>query len=673
MGASEFSDGDGESQDEDDMPDPETVPESAGGGEDNAESSADSTAGPSSRKRSRKGKERAETTRTSKSSAASQPVEEPSDGKVVFQNGVPVTRLPRKEGRVEVAALMEASPLEFRDPILVEDVLLGHVKPCRVIDPLGGVGGAGGVSKRLRAVLNESAHTHGEVRPVDVFTWFLPDRVVEHAVKATREHVDRHNAGNARPVDHIPAAEIRAWVGITIRMGLTRLGADDWFKIMKDPTAAIAMTPSRWWELKRFIKFTAPDDESNDALAKVKPFLGAFKEQCEAGYNPRREVSIDEMMLLFKGRHSGTTVMRNKPIPRGFKIWALCDAHTGYLYAFQEYLENVNLVEPVARSGALLGNYSETVSVVVHLCRTLREPYHHVDADNYFVSENAAIALAEQRMPHYITGTTKVNVIPKETRERIKVSEKTGTQSAKAKKDFAGTYRWISKEVPELASPDAKARLSDGLTIGGFFDSSPVYTTSSCLRADIFTRRVVKVARTKDVKRKGPSDAAFERTTVVPAPIHFYNRFMAGVDRHDQRRSYYPSHLKGVRWWHSFFYWYIDAAMANAHIVHSEIMREQNKEPLSAPVFRDMVSLGLIGNFTSNRRRQKRMTKGVASLPEIRHVGVGADHFPRKHEGKPRVCMWCAATMDTRPHRTKFECIQCNVPLCIDCFRPFHK
>ena len=46
---------------------------------------------------------------------------------------------------------------------------------------------------------------------------------------------------------------------------------------------------------------------------------------------PRTMVSIDGILVRFTGRSVHTTMMRGKPVPEGYKIFALCDA--GYVFA----------------------------------------------------------------------------------------------------------------------------------------------------------------------------------------------------------------------------------------------------------------------------------------------------------------------------------------------------
>ena len=49
-----------------------------------------------------------------------------------------------------------------------------------------------------------------------------------------------------------------------------------------------------------------------------------------------RQVSIDESMILFKGRSSLKLYNPMKPIKRGYKLWEMADMD-GYLFKFKVY------------------------------------------------------------------------------------------------------------------------------------------------------------------------------------------------------------------------------------------------------------------------------------------------------------------------------------------------
>ncbi len=50
-----------------------------------------------------------------------------------------------------------------------------------------------------------------------------------------------------------------------------------------------------------------------------------------------RQVSVDEAMVGFKGCLSMKQYYPMKPTKCGYKVWALSDANTGYMYNFAVY------------------------------------------------------------------------------------------------------------------------------------------------------------------------------------------------------------------------------------------------------------------------------------------------------------------------------------------------
>ena len=53
-------------------------------------------------------------------------------------------------------------------------------------------------------------------------------------------------------------------------------------------------------------------------------------------YNVSRKVSIDESMILYKGRHSIKQYNPMKPMKRGYKLWVRADMD-GYISKFDVY------------------------------------------------------------------------------------------------------------------------------------------------------------------------------------------------------------------------------------------------------------------------------------------------------------------------------------------------
>nr|CAH7717483.1 unnamed protein product [Callosobruchus chinensis] len=76
--------------------------------------------------------------------------------------------------------------------------------------------------------------------------------------------------------------------------------------------------------------------DNQDKLYKLRPFMDKVNETFEKLYQGTREVSVDESMILFKGRSSLKQYNPMKPIKRGYKLWCLAD-QKGYIMAYDVY------------------------------------------------------------------------------------------------------------------------------------------------------------------------------------------------------------------------------------------------------------------------------------------------------------------------------------------------
>lgn len=73
-----------------------------------------------------------------------------------------------------------------------------------------------------------------------------------------------------------------------------------------------------------------------DKLYKLRPLIDTMNKQFQKLYNLSREVSVDESVILFKGRSTLKQYNPMKPIKRGYKLWCLADKR-GYIANFDVY------------------------------------------------------------------------------------------------------------------------------------------------------------------------------------------------------------------------------------------------------------------------------------------------------------------------------------------------
>ena len=64
--------------------------------------------------------------------------------------------------------------------------------------------------------------------------------------------------------------------------------------------------------------------------------MDLIKERCLRNYVPAENLSYDESMIKYFGRHGCKQFMRNKPIRFGYKAWCL-NTSSGYLINFEVY------------------------------------------------------------------------------------------------------------------------------------------------------------------------------------------------------------------------------------------------------------------------------------------------------------------------------------------------
>jgi len=73
-------------------------------------------------------------------------------------------------------------------------------------------------------------------------------------------------------------------------------------------------------------------DPDFDKLYKIRPLLTFMNDKFACSAVQSSSQTIDESMILFKGRSSIRQYMLMKPIKRGYKVWVRCDSRTGFVY-----------------------------------------------------------------------------------------------------------------------------------------------------------------------------------------------------------------------------------------------------------------------------------------------------------------------------------------------------
>ena len=171
----------------------------------------------------------------------------------------------------------------------------------------------------------------------------------------------------------VTVPELEAFFGFMLLMGIVKLPSLHHYW-SQDPVfhylpVASRIPRTKFFDIAKYLHFAdngslAPSGTPEyDGIGKINPILNQIGERFRSIYDLHKEVSIDEALIPFKGRSAMKQYLPLKPIKRGFKVWMLADALTGYVSRLDVYKG-----KDKGKSEDALGE-----SVVKSLCQDIHE------------------------------------------------------------------------------------------------------------------------------------------------------------------------------------------------------------------------------------------------------------------------------------------------------------
>ena len=368
--------------------------------------------------------------------------------------------------------------------------------------------------------------------PVRLFNLFFDDEVISLLVKRTNSYA-RMEKGNVKYETN--ENEMRLFLAILLRSGYASMprrcmyweGRED----VANSFVPNAMARNRFDLLMQYLHFSSPSDKNDDdKMWKIRSFYKLINERCLHYAMYASDLSIDESMIPYFGRHNSKQRIANKPIRVGFKMWVLAES-TGYVINFDPY-EGAKGKAPTRSSPTTWGLGEK---VVLSLLEVLpKGKAYSVFIDNYFTSFRLLKHLKEN-------GIQATGTVNKKRLEKVPIMG-----AKKMEKETRGYYE-------RLTTTD------NSVTLVGWNDNRPVYIASN-----VFSSLPLKSVRRWD------KDSKQFINVNQPGLISKYNKGMGGVDRTDQNISTYRIGIRGKKWWWSLFVWTIDMAMQNAWLLYRQ-------------------------------------------------------------------------------------------------------
>ena len=342
--------------------------------------------------------------------------------------------------------------------------------------------------------------------PGVIFELLFNDTIKTLIVNETERYASQNNKQLK-----LTKEEIEQFVGILLLTGYNTRPRQKMYWSKDDdvacPIVAKQMSRNRFEEIKSSLHFADNDHlEHGDKLAKVRPLQNEVKTSLQQFGIFSKNLSIDEQMVPYFGRHSIKMFIRGKPIRFGYKNWVLASS-SGYPYKFETYMG----ASEGSEKGKPLGP-----RIVLGLLSVVENPKcHHVFFDNFFTSYNLLKSLKE--LDFKATGTIRENRTMKCPLQPSKI---------------------ISKK--ERAFYDYRS--DNNVMIVQWKDNKVVYMGSN-------TVGIEPINKVKRYSQKAKMNIE------VPQPACFgeYNKGMGGVDILDRFISQYRPSINAKKWYWPLF------------------------------------------------------------------------------------------------------------------------
>ncbi|XP_012277177.1 piggyBac transposable element-derived protein 4 [Orussus abietinus] len=390
---------------------------------------------------------------------------------------------------------------------------------------------------------------------------------------------------------------------------------------IETPFFSKIMTRHRFLQILRFLHFSNNTEMASNPsrLCKIQPVINYLLNKFSTVYKPEQELSLDEVMIPYRGRLSFSVYNPSKITKYGILVRMLSEASTGYLCNFQLYCGRGDPLE-------------KTIS---HLLNKSENLWHHVYMDNYYNSITLAESLLTKKIR--ICGTIRKNRgFPKDLNDlRLRIGE-----FDFRRKGEVLVLKWKDKQ-------------------------------------DV---RMISTIHNADVVETGKINQKTGQQVRKPECIMKYNQHMKGVHQADQYLSYYSFLRKSIKWTKKVFMFLLHCTFFNSFILYRKLNPHTN---ITFSKFLQTLAEEWISSATEHHDTENlpssstalgraphfdppyRLSGDMKTHQLERIAQTGKLKYPQK---RCRVCKTRGIRRDT-----SYICKLCKIPLCKNhCFSIYH-
>lgn len=485
---------------------------------------------------------------------------------------------------------------------------------------------------------------------LDFFYLAFPQNYIEYLVNCTNSYgnalcnSNRPHTRHSRKMAYreVTSEEVMKFLGLSLLKGHIKCPKQRNLFSLSDPLYyhpifSFIMSGRRYEQILRCLYASELEAKGEN---KVVKFIDMMTLNFRKIYNAGKELSLDESLLLFRGRLHFRQYIKSKKARYGIKFYELTTSD-GYVLNMKMYSGKEAPEQNLGENG------SKTEKLVLRLMRPYLLHGHHLFMDNYYNSVNLSQKLINLKT--HCTGTLRAN-----RRENPVYIVK--------KKLKRGEHVWARKNK---------------VYVSKWKDKRPVMMITTGQHPSI-----VEVSN------------RFGKRRQKPAEVEFYNRYMSGIDRADQMISYYSCPRKTIRWYKKVLFHLLDIAVWNAYFLYKKY-KKNNTSSYHYTNYREELIKVMIGIHDRNIKGKdmvnqrsiydnRRFRPSTSSDPQAVNISgtenITTGHWPEQILSRPGTakkfaflkCKVC--TKKNIRKETSYRCKGCPTkpPLCPSCFEAYH-
>lgn len=477
--------------------------------------------------------------------------------------------------------------------------------------------------------------------PLQYFKKFVNSEMIKNITYQTNLYSTQKSGSSINTNDN----EIEQFLGIHLIMSIIKMPAYKMFWNQRTKYSIVAdnMSRNRFEKLRSNIHFAdntfclSSNDPKHDKLFKVRPFLDAIKSNFKL-IEVEEFLSIDEIIIPFKGRSTMKQYNKAKPHKWGIKVFALA-SKSGFVHDFEVYVGK-NTVS--SKSGLGLSG-----DIVIRLTDIIpKNKNFKLCFDNWFTSYQLMCCL--RNLGILANGTVRTN-------------------------RMAGCQFISDKDLKNKGRGAYDTQIDGNNAIIGckWFDNKFVHLFSNYMGTE----------PTNEVQRWSTTSKS-KIIVQRPAIVKEYNSFMGNVDLHDMLVELYRTDIRSKRFYLRIIFHLVDMAVVNSWLLYRRHCSQLNiKKYETLLIFKlDLAHALIMSGENKVKKRGKPKNSEKILPPQKKYKTSGRpvndvrfdcyDHWPEYKKEKQR-CKNCIRAY------SRTICAKCNVALCFtgsrNCFKDYHK